>query len=178
MAHCSGCQHPLVFASVELSTREEFRALANTHDIRLFLILPTFFNPEALDADSSLYAITDRGERAVEEWVQFVCPSRQGYRRQYIERIKQLLTDLDPDGLSIDFIRHFVFWEKIYLGAFRGRRPLSSDRSEGHPEYSGAEGIFGGHADGCCVQRNARGGPERTVAGGRFLVVGSARTGS
>ena len=103
-----------VFASVELSTLDEFRALANAHDISLFLILPTFFNPEALDADSSLYAITDRGEKAVEEWVRFVCPSRQGFRRQYIERVKQLITDLDPDGLSIDFIRHFVFWEKVY----------------------------------------------------------------
>ena len=86
-----------VFASVELSTPEAFRALAKAHDIRLFLILPTFFNPEALDADSSLHAITDRGEWAGEEWVEFVCPSRQGYRRQYIERMKQLLTDLDPD---------------------------------------------------------------------------------
>jgi len=32
-----------VFARVELSTLDEFRALANAHDISLFLILPTFF---------------------------------------------------------------------------------------------------------------------------------------
>ena len=37
-----------VCARVELSTLDEFRALANAHDISLFLILPTFFNPETV----------------------------------------------------------------------------------------------------------------------------------
>ncbi len=103
-----------VFASVSLHSKDEFRALAEENGLATFLILPTFFNPEALEADSSLYAITDRGEKAIDEWVEFVCPSREAYRNAHLEKIMAYVRDLNPDGLSIDFIRHFVFWEKVY----------------------------------------------------------------
>ncbi len=102
-----------VFADASLLT-EEFRTLAKKNDIRIFIILPIFFNPESLQKDPDLYAITDRGERAVKEWVEFICPSRMEYREERIAYIKQLITDLDPDGISLDFIRHFAYWEKIY----------------------------------------------------------------
>jgi len=104
-----------VFADVTLLT-EEFRSLAKKNDIKVFIILPVFFNPESLQHDPDLYAITDQGERAVKEWVEFICPSRMEYRKQRIEYIKQLISDLDPDGISLDFIRHFAYWEKIYPG--------------------------------------------------------------
>ena len=104
-----------VFADASLLTGE-FRSLAKKNHIRVFIILPVFYNPEALQQDTGLYAITDRGQPAAAEWVEFVCPSRQEYRQQRIEYMKQLVTDLDPDGISLDFIRHFAYWEKIYPG--------------------------------------------------------------
>jgi hypothetical protein len=61
-----------------------------------------------------LYAITEKGEIAKDEWVEFICPTRGEYRKQRIADIKQIVQEFNPDGISIDFIRHFVFWEKIY----------------------------------------------------------------
>jgi hypothetical protein len=61
-----------------------------------------------------LYAITEKGEIAKDEWVEFICPTRGEYRKQRIADIKQIVQEFDPDGISIDFIRHFVFWEKVY----------------------------------------------------------------
>lgn len=93
---------------------DEFRLLAEKHQIRTFIILPVFYDPRALEADPDLYAITDQGEKAIEEWVEFVCPSREDYNNQKVEYIKKLIQELDPDGISLDFIRNFCFWEKVY----------------------------------------------------------------
>src|SRR5262249_11544893 len=78
------------------------------------VILPVFFDPDALKADPELQATTARGDKAIDEWVTFVCPSRESFRKRKIEYIKKIVTDVNPDGLSIDFIRHFGFWEKVY----------------------------------------------------------------
>ena len=102
------------FVSEILASRDEFRSLAKAMNIAVFVIFPVFYDPESLEKDPDLYAVTDQGERAKEEWVTFVCPSRSDYRRQKIELAKDWVKRLNPDGLSIDFIRHFVFWEKVY----------------------------------------------------------------
>jgi len=102
-----------VFASPSVFG-DEFRSLAKKHRIKTFIILPVFYDPAALEADPDLYAITDKGEKANEEWVEFVCPSREDYNNQKVEYIKKLIQKLDPDGISLDFIRYFCFWEKVY----------------------------------------------------------------
>lgn len=93
---------------------DQFTALAKRNNIKTFIILPVFYDPEVLKAHPDLYAVTDRGERAVDDWVEFVCPSREDFRKTKIEEIVQLVQDLDPDGISLDFIRFFCFWEKVY----------------------------------------------------------------
>lgn len=103
-----------VFASEALNTRREFQFMSKKYHITRFVIVPIFYDPEALKTDPGLYAITDQGKKAIEEWVEFVCPSREDFRKKKIAAIKRLIQELDPDGLSLDFIRHFVFWEKVY----------------------------------------------------------------
>ncbi|NQU87916.1 MAG: hypothetical protein HQ541_19375 [Mariniphaga sp.] len=103
-----------VFTSEELFTRKGFRSNAEKFKIKTFIITPVFFDSEFLAENSEYYAVTDKGERAIDDWVEFVCPSREDYRKQKIESIKRIVKDLDPDGISIDFIRHFVFWEMVY----------------------------------------------------------------
>ena len=93
---------------------EEFRMLARKHNIKTFIIVPVFFDPDTLHLNPDLYAVTDAGKPAIESWVEFVCPSRKDFRRQKIHAIKSLIREHDPDGLSLDFIRHFVFWEMVY----------------------------------------------------------------
>jgi hypothetical protein len=61
-----------------------------------------------------MYAITNKGRIAKDDWVEFVCPSRTAYRASKIIEAAELVRRLKPDGLSIDFIRQFVFWEMIY----------------------------------------------------------------
>lgn len=100
--------------SVSLLSDDEFRDLAAKSGIRLFVIVPVFYDPEELKKNPDLFAITDKGERAVEEWVHFVCPTREDYKKRKIEHIKRLIREYNPDGISLDFIRNFVYWEKIY----------------------------------------------------------------
>jgi hypothetical protein len=102
------------FVSESLLSNQKFRDLTKKHSITTFVILPIFYNPEALKRTPDLYAITDKGEIAKEEWVEFVCPTRQEFRDQRVSDIEQIVGEFNPDGISIDFIRHFVFWEKVY----------------------------------------------------------------
>jgi hypothetical protein len=114
-----------VFASVELNRTAEFRRLATENGIKRFVILPVFYDPDALKADPGLHAVTARGERAVDDWVTFACPSREDFRKRKIASILDLVREADPDGLSLDFIRHFVFWEMVYPD----RKPESLPRT-------------------------------------------------
>jgi hypothetical protein len=108
------------FMSKELAADTSFRKVLREHDICVFIIFPVFYNPELLKRDSTLYAITNKGKIAKNDWVEFVCPSRSSYRKMKIGEAADLIKRLDPDGLSIDFIRQFVFWEMIYPGSTAG----------------------------------------------------------
>jgi hypothetical protein len=104
------------FVSKELAANIVFRKILKENNIRVYIIFPVFYNPELLHSDSTLYAITNKGRIAKDDWVEFVCPSRTAYRTMKIEGAAELVRRLEPDGLSIDFIRHFVFWEMINPG--------------------------------------------------------------
>jgi hypothetical protein len=103
-----------LFVSPELARKPVFMELAEMNSIPVFLIVPTFYNPEALAEDSSLYAVTAGGEKAVDDWVEFICPNRKEYRKHHLEDLKSLIKEISPAGISIDFIRYFVFWERVY----------------------------------------------------------------
>ena len=102
------------FISTSLAANDTFRAALKKRKIGAFIIFPVFQNPGILKQDSSLYAITSNGLKARNDWVEFVCPSRKVYRNAKTEELAAVIKQLDPDGISIDFIRQFVFWEMIY----------------------------------------------------------------
>jgi hypothetical protein len=104
------------FVSKELAGNTTFRQILKANDIKVYIIFPVFYDPELLKHDSTLYALTDKGKIAKDDWVEFVCPSRAAYRTMKIDEAAELVRTLQPDGLSIDFIRQFVFWEMIYPG--------------------------------------------------------------
>lgn len=101
------------FVSKELLTNNDFRSKAANNEINTFVILPIFFD-EHLEDRPQFYAINSDGEKAIDEWVKFACPSNQEYRQHKINSIVMLVDQYNPNGISIDFIRHFVFWEKVY----------------------------------------------------------------
>lgn len=105
------------FVSVGLAENKEFMELARARRIPVFVIIPVFYNPEELARHPDGYAVTGAGQPAKSDWVEFVCPNRPEYRRQRLDEISQLIQKCKPDGLSIDFIRYFAFWEMVYPGA-------------------------------------------------------------
>jgi hypothetical protein len=113
------------FVSVSLAANDTFREALRNRGISVFIIFPVFQNPEILKSDSSLYAVTAKGLKAKDDWVQFVCPSRASYRKTKLVELENIIHNLNPDGISIDFIRQFVFWEMIYPG----REPETIDRA-------------------------------------------------
>lgn len=113
------------FVSTTLAANDTFRQALKKNNIQVFIIFPVFQNPEILKQDSSLYAITNKGSKAKDDWVEFVCPSRATYRNAKIGELTDLIQKLNPDGISIDFIRQFVYWEMIYPN----REPESIDRA-------------------------------------------------
>ena len=102
------------FVSKELAANTNFRQILRENGIRVYIIFPVFYDPELLKQDSTLYSVTDKGTIAKDDWVEFVCPSRAAFRAMKINKAGELVKKLQPDGLSIDFIRQFVFWEMIY----------------------------------------------------------------
>ncbi len=102
------------FTSVSLFSNNEFRTVLKENEITSFVIVPIFYNPELLEKSPEYYAITAKGKEAKDDWVEFVCPSHKEYRKQKITEIENIIRNYNPDGISIDFIRHFVFWEMVY----------------------------------------------------------------
>ena len=105
-----------VFVWDTLFADKEFRNLAEKQGLNTFVIFPVFYN-EDLWENPDMYAITEDGSNALDEWVQFACPNNEDYRTMMIDKAKNIISEMNPDGLSIDFIRHFVFWEKVYPDA-------------------------------------------------------------
>lgn len=102
-----------LFVSETLARNQDFRALAATHGLPLFVIFPVFQSPEAIKDNPGLAAVTAAGTPAREEWVEFVCPSREDFLRRRVDELRSLVADCDPYAVSLDFIRYFVFWEKV-----------------------------------------------------------------
>ncbi len=102
------------YVSVDLARNQEFRRLAKAGGVSTWIILPVFYNPEKLKQDPDLYAVMASGKKAEKDWVQFVCPSRIEYCSERLAFVRELVKECQPDGLSIDFIRFFVYWEAIY----------------------------------------------------------------
>lgn len=102
-----------LFVSETLLRNADFRGQARTSGMTLFLIFPVFQNPEALKEDPGLAAVTAAGGPAREEWVEFVCPAREDYLSRRAAHLRDLVAEFGPDVVSLDFIRYFVFWEKV-----------------------------------------------------------------
>ncbi|MCK7483597.1 MAG: hypothetical protein M0C28_46145 [Candidatus Moduliflexus flocculans] len=102
-----------VFAGEALARNADFRGLLRSNGLALYLIFPVFQDPEAVKANPGLAAVTAAGIPARDEWVEFVCPAREDFLARRIDELRRAVAAVDPDVVSLDFIRYFVFWEKV-----------------------------------------------------------------
>ena len=108
----------------------------NNSGIELWLIAPIFYNDEnAYNSANELkltsghspnWAICNDGKVAHEDmnegsWLTMVCPNDSVYLNHRIEYIKAALKKCHFTGVSLDFMRYFVFWE--------GRRPHTDPKT-------------------------------------------------
>jgi hypothetical protein len=105
------CLHPGFLEDERMARALDRRGL------RSWLNIPVFCDPKYLEHHPDAYAVTNLGRRAAQDWLQFVCPSRDDYLDGAIEALRTHLARLSPAVVSLDFIRHFVFWERIALDA-------------------------------------------------------------
>jgi hypothetical protein len=103
-----------LFVSEALAGDAEFRDRARRYGMAVFVIQPVFQDPDELKQKPGLVALTNAGTPALDDWVAFVCPTREEYRGRRAETIAQAASRLEPDGISLDFIRYFAYWERIH----------------------------------------------------------------
>jgi len=105
-------------ATVERNVRD-FRKRLRDARVQFYITVPVFLDPEALARDPGLVGYGSMGNPSKSKeaaWLQFVCPTRPEYRKQRIAWFVSLVRELRPDGLSLDFIRYFVYWEAVGPG--------------------------------------------------------------
>ena len=77
------------FVGAGLGADPEFKALAKKNGITTFLIFPVFFDAAAIEKDPKLFAVKSDGQRAEDDWVKFVSPTREAFRSRKIEEAKR-----------------------------------------------------------------------------------------
>ncbi len=123
-AEWNDCKISDAFVKEDLFCEEAYQELINNSTINSWVIVQTFFSDDNRlnpDRPDSLWAITSKGEIAQGSgdgsWLSMVCPNNEKYREEKLERIKFLIKNYKPYGVSLDFIRYFVFWEAVYEGS-------------------------------------------------------------
>jgi hypothetical protein len=96
-------------------------AVLEKSGIDVWLIAPIFFNDENGNLTNPVpkWAVCDDGETAQEKsndgnWLKMVCPHDSEYMDYRIAYLKDALRKCHFTGVSLDFIRYFVFWESVF----------------------------------------------------------------
>jgi hypothetical protein len=102
-----------LFVGDELGNSLSFREECRKAGLKYFLIVRTFNDAEAAKQDPSLVSIDRQGRPARRDGDVMICPSRADFRRQKIERVRAVIRHLQPDGVTLDYFRFFIYWEGV-----------------------------------------------------------------
>ena len=76
-----------------------------------------FFDPELLQSFPDARPVDANGNfDAGFDWYLGVCPTHEGYLEAKIDRLREVVTELEPDGLFLSFTRYPGFWENWVPG--------------------------------------------------------------
>jgi len=102
-----------VFVDHVLARDDGLRERFSSAGLGVYVIVPVYFDEEAVAADPGLCAVDQHGNCATESWLTMVCPTRGGYNQGREDFVRYVASLPHVDGISLDFIRHFVFWENV-----------------------------------------------------------------
>jgi hypothetical protein len=91
----------------------EFRRALKESQIGFAAICPVFYDPHIIRERPDLIPVDQFGNNHYDNWQTMVCPSNQQYRSERLALIREVLERLEPDIISLDFIRYPVTWEII-----------------------------------------------------------------
>jgi len=90
------------------------RAALKAQGIAFFLNVNVFHDSERLAADPSLRPVDAAGsDLPLDSWQKLVCPTHPDYRREKTAAIVARVQALQPEGVSLDYIRYPVYWERV-----------------------------------------------------------------
>jgi hypothetical protein len=102
-----------LFVGDELATSLPFREECRKAGLKYFLIIRTFNDPEAAQQNPSLVSVSREGRQARRDGDVMICPSRADFRRHKMESIRSALERMQPDGVTLDYFRFFIYWEGV-----------------------------------------------------------------
>ena len=103
----------LLFVSPALASQNNFLQEAHAKGLQIFVTFGVFYNPGYATNHPDALAITNTGEIARDHWLEMICPSNRDYKEAFKKQLKEFVTTCHPDGITLDFCRHFVYWENL-----------------------------------------------------------------
>lgn len=92
---------------------EEFRRKLKENNISFAAICQIFYDPDVVEKNKGLIPVDQNGNNSYVNWQKMVCPTDSAYRKYKIALIREVAQSLQPDIISLDFIRYPVTWEII-----------------------------------------------------------------
>lgn len=118
LASMKVCGVTQVYLRAEQLFHDDIYTLLKQSGLELWLIAPIFYHDENKRLPFvPRWAIDEHGEEAhdtQEHWLSMVCPSDMRYLSYRCEQLREILQKYPFHGISLDFIRYFVFWEGVY----------------------------------------------------------------
>ncbi len=102
-----------LFVGDELATSLPFREECQKAGLQYFLIIRIFNDPEAAADDPSMISVDRDGRQGRRDGDVMISPAREDFRRIKRERIRAAIERLQPDGVTLDYFRYFIYWEGV-----------------------------------------------------------------
>ncbi len=96
--------------------KESFQLCKKKYEIKICVIFAVYNQQEYLEKHPEDYCITSIGKEAKYEqrWLHFACPSSNRFIEHQKNELTDFLNKMAPDMIALDFIRFYVFWERVY----------------------------------------------------------------
>jgi hypothetical protein len=102
-----------LFVGDQLASSLPFREECHKAGLQYFLIIRIFNDPEAAADDPSMISVDREGRQGRRDGDVMISPAREVFRRIKKERIRAAIERLKPDGVTLDYLRYFIYWEGV-----------------------------------------------------------------